>query len=487
MSDITALSRIIQGSARNVDISSNTLVVLTIKIGGSVSNTELNKAILDKLVLIESIADADGSYDTRYTKIGDLASRTSGKGASLVALQDAGAYFTTKNVEAALQQLGAALGTGTAAGISYDHTASGLSATNVQDAIDQTVVLANAAQTTANAAIPATQKGVANGVATLDSGGKVPVSQLPTAVLGDLQYQGTLAATGSLPSTPTMGWYWVISTGGTFTGTTHAFAAGDWLVANGSGSAGDVAAGFDYVDNNNKVQSVNGATGTVVLTTDNISEGTTNLYFLTTRAQTAAVVNSLGGSQTVQAPSVAAVNTALTGKQAASANLTAADTFFGGTTFTFTQANQLIQAGNADSLHSHAILKKIGTAGESFAANTTFAVRMAVVANSETAQRFRKADITTTSFDLMYVVGLLQSAGALTNGSAATIVTNGTLILGSSDTNFSSGDVGKPVFLTASGTFSVTPPSTAGQAVTRIGIIEDVDRIFVQPSVVGVL
>ena len=59
------------------------------------------------------------------------------------------------------------------------------------------------------------------------------------------------------------------------------------------------------------VISVNSQTGAVTLTTDNISEGVTNLYFTTGRAQAAAVVNSLGGSQTNQAPSVASVNGAL--------------------------------------------------------------------------------------------------------------------------------------------------------------------------------
>ena len=42
--------------------------------------------------------------------------------------------------------------------------------------------LANAAQATANAAIPATEKGANNGVATLDGTGKIPSAQLPASV-----------------------------------------------------------------------------------------------------------------------------------------------------------------------------------------------------------------------------------------------------------------------------------------------------------------
>ena len=58
------------------------------------------------------------------------------------------------------------------------------------------------------------------------------------------------------------------------------------------------------------VDSVNGQTGVVVLDTGDINEDG-NLYFTDLRAQTAAVVNSLAGSETTQAPSVAAVNAAL--------------------------------------------------------------------------------------------------------------------------------------------------------------------------------
>jgi hypothetical protein len=58
------------------------------------------------------------------------------------------------------------------------------------------------------------------------------------------------------------------------------------------------------------VDSVNGQTGIVILDTGDIDESG-NLYFTDLRAQTAAVVDSLAGSQTDQAPSVAAVNAAL--------------------------------------------------------------------------------------------------------------------------------------------------------------------------------
>ena len=63
--------------------------------------------------------------------------------------------------------------------------------------------------------------GLANGAASLDSGGKVPTSQLPATVLGSLKYKGAIAASGALPASPSIGDYYVINSAGTFTGTTH--------------------------------------------------------------------------------------------------------------------------------------------------------------------------------------------------------------------------------------------------------------------------
>jgi hypothetical protein len=124
--------------------------------------------------------------------------------------------------------------------------------------------------------------GAANGVATLDAGGKVPVSELPAAVLGALSYQGTWDASTNTPtltsSVGTKGYYYVVSVAGNtnLNGITD-WLIGDWAVYNGSI--------WQKVDNTETVTSVNGQTGAVVLTTTNISEGT-NEYFTTARART---------------------------------------------------------------------------------------------------------------------------------------------------------------------------------------------------------
>ena len=125
--------------------------------------------------------------------------------------------------------------------------------------------------------------GAANGVATLDAGGKVPVSELPAAVLGALSYQGTWDASTNSPtltsSVGTKGYYYVVSVAGNtnLNGITD-WLVGDWAVFNGSI--------WQKVDNTETVTSVNGQTGAVVLTTTNIAEGT-NLYYTDARARAA--------------------------------------------------------------------------------------------------------------------------------------------------------------------------------------------------------
>jgi hypothetical protein len=125
--------------------------------------------------------------------------------------------------------------------------------------------------------------GAALGVATLDAGGKVPVSELPAAVLGALSYQGTWDASTNTPtltsSVGTKGYYYVVSVAGNtnLNGITD-WLVGDWAVYNGTV--------WQKVDNTETVTSVNGQIGAVVLTTTNIAEGT-NLYYTDARARAA--------------------------------------------------------------------------------------------------------------------------------------------------------------------------------------------------------
>lgn len=122
--------------------------------------------------------------------------------------------------------------------------------------------------------------GVAGGVATLDGGGTVPTSQLPAAVLGAVKYQGTWDASTNTPTLTsgvgTQGYYYVVSTAGStnLDGITS-WAVGDWAIYNGTA--------WQKIDNTDAVTSVNGFTGTVVLTASDVgatpaTSGTSILY-----------------------------------------------------------------------------------------------------------------------------------------------------------------------------------------------------------------
>ena len=104
------------------------------------------------------------------------------------------------------------------------------------------------------------------------------------ALVGGVQYQGVWNASTNVPtlvsSVGVQGHYYVVNVAGNtnLNGITD-WQIGDWAIFSESV--------WQKVDNTESVTSVNGFTGAVSLTTDNIPEGTTNLYFLNSRARTA--------------------------------------------------------------------------------------------------------------------------------------------------------------------------------------------------------
>ncbi len=129
------------------------------------------------------------------------------------------------------------------------------------------------------------QKGANNGICELDANGLVPTNHLPPLAITDVHVVADAAARLAL----------VAQEGDVAIQTDD---SSSWIY---DGSAW-VAFGVSGA-----VVSVNGQTGTVSLDTDDVSEGSTNKYFTDTLARTAAVVNSTSGTETDQAPSVAAM------------------------------------------------------------------------------------------------------------------------------------------------------------------------------------
>ena len=110
-------------------------------------------------------------------------------------------------------------------------------------------------------AIPLTQKGAANGVATLDASSKVPTSQINVS---GLNYLGTWDAATNTPAltngTGNVGDFYKVSTAGShdFGAGVIAFAVGDWVIYEGGV--------WQQVGAHEAVASVNSKTGAVVLT-----------------------------------------------------------------------------------------------------------------------------------------------------------------------------------------------------------------------------
>jgi hypothetical protein len=146
--------------------------------------------------------------------------------------------------------------------------------------------------------------GVANGVATLDSGGKVPQNQIP--LMGDLNYQGTWNASTNNPtltsSVGTKGYYYVVDVAGStnLNGITD-WQVGDWAIFNGSV--------WQKVDNTDAVTSVNGQVGTVVLTYTDVgafpataTTGTGNVVLATGATQANPTISNYENFTPITAP-----------------------------------------------------------------------------------------------------------------------------------------------------------------------------------------
>jgi hypothetical protein len=112
-------------------------------------------------------------------------------------------------------------------------------------------------------------------------------------LIGSTIYQGVWNANTNTPtltsSVGTNGFYYIVNVAGAtnLNGITD-WKVGDWAIFNGGV--------WQKVDNTESVTSVNGFTGAVSLTTDNVAEGTTNLYFSDARARSAISLTVIGSS-----------------------------------------------------------------------------------------------------------------------------------------------------------------------------------------------
>jgi hypothetical protein len=130
-------------------------------------------------------------------------------------------------------------------------------------------------------------KGQPNGYASLDGNGKVPLTQINDALIGNVIFQGLWNASTNTPtlvdppSSGTKGYYYIVSVAGTFAGIT--FEVGDWIISDGTA--------WGKVDNTDAVSSVFGRTGNIVASngdynTSQVTESG-NLYYTDARSRAA--------------------------------------------------------------------------------------------------------------------------------------------------------------------------------------------------------
>jgi hypothetical protein len=315
MATINLLSRLVNGSQRQVDISLNALAVGSLIVGGT-GGTTLTQTILNNLISLQNGSEVGATlhtHDTIYTRTSALASASSGSaGSTLIGDNNSYSNFTptAATVKGALSGIDSALAgvSGSAiTSLTGDVTASGPGAAaatvakiqgktvsgttgtgNVVFSASPTLTgTIGAAAMTLSSTLVATGAisgsnltsgghasldilasaiGSANGVAPLDSSSKIPVAYLPSVVM---EYQGSWNPNTNTPtlsdSTGTNGYVYYVSAAdtGTVSGLTDPsmtnFQLGDLIIYSSSVGKWQLvtpAAGVSYV---------NGAQGAVTV------------------------------------------------------------------------------------------------------------------------------------------------------------------------------------------------------------------------------
>lgn len=272
----------------------------------------------------------------------------------------------------------------------------------------------SAIQTQLNAKIPASEKGAASGVATLDSGGKVPVSQLPSAVM---TYEGTWNASTNSPSladgTGDAGMVYIVATAGTqnLGSGSISFSLGDWVVYNGTI--------WEKSVNSNAVASVNGDTGAVTVNAINQLTGDVT-------------AGPASGSQSVAATIAAGAVTA--GKLGAVTDGTTVD---------------------QNGLGSTIQVKDGGITTGKLANNAVIATKVSALADDASIEH----DISTNKLKIKAVDGALLSAGSVTASKLGAVTDNVTL---------DQGGAGSTIQIKASGITDSHISSSAAIALSKL-------------------
>lgn len=218
--------------------------------------------------------------------------------------------LAAENVKTAIDELAAASGSAAAEDVSYDNTTSGLLAEDVQAAVDelaseQSTLGTDVADLVTLSGVPVNSDDLGSFNGTIisdDTSIKGALQDLEDYVLGlpdPIQYKGTWNAATNTPAlantdTDVSGYLYRVTTAGTvdFGAGDVTFDIGDSVVNNGTV--------WEKWDHSDEVISVNGQKGAVVLDTDDVSEGLTNLYFTEARVLATEVEESTSLSEKLE-------------------------------------------------------------------------------------------------------------------------------------------------------------------------------------------
>lgn len=514
MAEISRLSRLLNGVQRGVDLTANTLVVQDLKVGGLAgAGTLLTKTILDRLLTLQDGSGINSTtfhnHDDRYYTETEL---NSTGGAGFIGILDTGTYYAGSTVEAALQEVGADAAnlrtlSGTADGAVNLGTFTG---TTIADNVTIKTALQSLETYGEN-----TRSLVENfewQESVIDKDLTAPPG---SPVTGDRYLigldTGASVATGAwagqdgkiaewngsawIFTTPTVGMFVAADDESTllyqFGGTTWTAKYFEATTA----STGLTKVGFDIrLDSSAAGAGLGFSAGVLSV---NVDDSTLEINSDTLRIKDLGVTTAKIAADAVTDAKIRLTNNNYLRARNAANNadvnilkVNASDVIefasFPQKSGTPSANDDLVNKSYVDGLvGSASTMTKTVVVGESFAADTTFAVRYAK--SGETAGRVYKADRDATSADNFHVVGFINGGAGLSAGNNATLYMLGEITLDSGDTAFNAGDIGLPVFLTASGAFSITAPSTASHAVCQLGVVKTTTVIDIRSTqVIGI-